>query len=235
MKITRFSNYAAMSEAASQIIINTLKQNPSLRLGAATGGSPTGMYAGLAKAYQTAPSLFENLQVVKLDEWGIIPMSHPDSCQSYLKQHLLGPLNIPAERYEEFNTKNPDLLAECKRIQNSIDQKGPLDIVILGFGKNGHIGFNEPAESLQVDCHKAILAESTIQHDPTLSQGPEPAFGLTLGLRSILQAKKILFLVTGSGKEEAIKQLMERNVTTSLPASFLWLHPNVECLINENA
>lgn len=235
MKITRFSDYASMSAHASQIIIDDLKQNKNLRLGAATGGSPTGMYAGLAKAYQDDTSLFDHLQVIKLDEWGIIPMTHPDSCQSYLKQHLLGPLHISVERYEEFNTNNPDLLAECKRIQDSIDQNGPLDIVILGLGKNGHIGFNEPAESLQVDCHKAILAESTIQHDPTLSQGPEPAFGLTLGLRSILQAKKILFLVTGSGKEEAIKQFMEMKITTSLPASFLWLHPNVECLINENA
>ena len=158
-----------------------------------------------------------------------------DSCQSYLKQHLLGPLHVTADRYEEFDTNNTDLLAECKRIQDSIDQNGPLDIVILGLGKNGHIGFNEPAAELQVDCHKAILAESTIQHDPTLSQGAEPAFGLTLGLKSILQAKKILFLVTGSGKEEAIKQLMTKKISTFLPASFLWLHPHVECLINENA
>jgi galactosamine-6-phosphate isomerase len=224
-----------MSAHASQIILDDLQQKKDLRLGAATGGSPTGMYAALSEAYQQDATLFDHLQVIKLDEWGIIPMSHPDSCQSYLKQHLLGPLNIPTERYEEFNTNNPDLFAECQRIQDSIDQNGPLDIVILGLGKNGHIGFNEPAESLQVDCHKAILAESTIQHDPALSQGNEPAFGLTLGLRSILQAKKIIFLVTGSGKEEAIQQFMEKKISTSLPASFLWLHPNVECLINENA
>lgn len=235
MKITRFSDYSSMSAHASQIILDDLQQKKNLRLGAATGGSPTGMYADLAKAYNNDASLFDHLQVIKLDEWGIIPMSHPDSCQSYLKQHLLGPLNITAERYEEFDTTNPDLLAECRRVQDSIDQNGPIDIVILGLGKNGHIGFNEPAENLQIDCHKAILADSTIQHDPALSQGSEPAFGLTLGLRSILQAKKIIFLVTGSGKEEAIKQIMEKKITTSLPASFLWLHPNVECLINENA
>jgi galactosamine-6-phosphate isomerase len=235
MKITKFSDYASMSVHASQIIIDDLTNKKDLRLGAATGGSPTGMYAELAKSFQNNPVLFDHLQVIKLDEWGIIPMSHPDSCQSYLKQHLLGPLNVSLERYQEFDTNNPDLFAECKRVQDSIDQNGPLDIVILGLGKNGHIGFNEPAESLQVDCHKAILAESTIQHDPALSQGTEPAFGLTLGLRSILQAKKIIFLVTGSGKEEAIKKFMEKSITTSLPASFLWLHPNVECLINENA
>ncbi|MFM6948585.1 MAG: 6-phosphogluconolactonase [Aquirufa sp.] len=235
MKITRFKDYASMSAAASAIIISDLNQKKNLRLGAATGGSPTGMYAALAEAYQKDASLFDHLQVTKLDEWGIIPMSHPDSCQSYLKQHLLGPLHVSADRYEEFDTNNADLLAECKRIQDSIDQNGPLDIVILGLGKNGHIGFNEPAAELQVDCHKAILAESTIQHDPTLLQGDEPAFGLTLGLKSILQAKKILFLVTGSGKEEAIKQLMTKKISTFLPASFLWLHPHVECLINENA
>jgi galactosamine-6-phosphate isomerase len=235
MKITRFSDYTSMSEHAAQIIIEDLKQKNNLRLGAATGGSPTGMYAELTKAYQSNPALFDDLQVIKLDEWGIIPMSHPDSCQSYLKKHLLEPLQIPAQRYEEFDTTNPDFSAECKRIQDSIDENGSLDIVILGLGKNGHIGFNEPADNLQVDCHKAILAESTIQHDPALSQGAEPAFGLTLGLRSILQAKKIIFLVTGSGKQDAIQQFMERKISTHLPASFLWLHPNVECLINENA
>lgn len=235
MKITRFSDYASMSAHASQIIIDDLTNKKDVRLGAATGGSPTGMYAELVKSFQNNPVLFDHLQVIKLDEWGIIPMSHPDSCQSYLKKHLLEPLQIPTQRYEEFDTTNPDLLAECKRIQDSIDENGPLDIVILGLGKNGHIGFNEPADNLQVDCHKAILAESTIQHDPALSQGTEPAFGLTLGLRSILQAKKIIFLVTGSGKKDAIQQFMERKISTHLPASFLWLHPNVECLINENA
>ena len=110
-----------------------------------------------------------------------------------------------------------------------------MDICILGLGKNGHIAFNEPAAYLQAGFHKAILAESTIQHDPALSQGLEPAFGWCVGMQGILQTKKIIFLVTGKGKQEAIRRILAGGITTQLPASFLWMHPNVECLIDRNS
>jgi len=105
-----------------------------------------------------------------------------------------------------------------------------MDICILGLGKNGHIAFNEPAEYLQAGFHKATLAESTIQHDPALSQGTEPAFGWCVGMRGILQSKKIIFLVTGKGKEAALEQILTKQIRTDCPASFLWLHPNVELI-----
>jgi galactosamine-6-phosphate isomerase len=105
----------------------------------------------------------------------------------------------------------------------------------LGLGKNGHIAFNEPAEVLNPDFHKAILAESTIAHDPALSTGEEPAYGLCLGMEGIMQSKKIIFLITGKGKQEAVKRIMERKIGTDCPASFLWMHPNVECLIDSSA
>jgi galactosamine-6-phosphate isomerase len=103
------------------------------------------------------------------------------------------------------------------------------------LGKNAHIAFNEPADFLQPDFHKATLAPSTIQHDPVLAQGPEPAYGLCVGMKDILQTKKVIFLITGKGKQEAIKQILERKITSHCPASFLWMHPNVECLIDKNS
>lgn len=125
------------------------------------------------------------------------------------------------------------MVDECSRMQKYISESGPFDICILGLGKNGHIAFNEPAEALEISFHKALLAEPTIQHDPSLSQGPEPAYGLCVGMRDILQSKKIIFLVTGRGKEAAIMQIMEGRINTQCPASFLWLHPDTECLIVE--
>jgi galactosamine-6-phosphate isomerase len=116
-----------------------------------------------------------------------------------------------------------------------LTENGALDICILGLGKNGHIAFNEPAEALKPYFHKALLAKTTIAHDPALSQGDEPAFGLCVGMEGIMQSKKIIFLITGKGKQEAVKRIMERKIGTDCPASFLWMHPNVECLIDSSA
>ncbi|MFM1819857.1 MAG: hypothetical protein RLZZ402_216 [Bacteroidota bacterium] len=231
MKITYLDNYAALSENAAQLIATEVQKKPELLFCAATGGSPTGMYAVMAKE----KTIYSKMRVIKMDEWGIIPLSHPDSCESYLEKHLLKPLDIAKERYITFDTAPELVESECRRIGKFIKENGPLDICILGLGKNGHIAFNEPAEVLNPDFHKAVLAESTIAHDPTLSQGSEPAYGLCVGMEGIMQSKKIIFLVTGKGKQDAVKRIMEKKIGTDCPASFLWMHPNVECLINSSA
>lgn len=231
MKITYLENYTALSEMAAQLIAEEVLIKPNLLFCAATGGSPTGMYAEMTKN----KAIYASMRVIKMDEWGIIPLSHPDSCETYLQKHLLGPLGIADDRYTSFDTAPELVEGECKRISQFIQSNGPLDICILGLGKNGHIAFNEPAESLNPDFHKAILADSTIAHDPALSAGSEPAYGLCVGMEGIMQSKKIIFLITGKGKQEAVKRIMERKIGTDCPASFLWMHPNVECLIDSSA
>ena len=231
MKISYLENYDSLSQYAAKLVMDEVQLKKDLLFCAATGNSPTGMYAEMAKN----KSLFEKMRVVKMDEWGIIPLSHPDSCESYLQKHLLEPLAISPDRYTGFETAADKVEAECARMKTFIDDQGPFDICILGLGKNAHIAFNEPADVLQPDFHKAVLAPSTIQHDPALSQGPEPAYGLCVGMKDILQTKKVIFLITGKGKQEAIKQILERKISTQCPASFLWMHPNVECLIDKNS
>jgi len=230
MKITYCKDYQAMSKLAAQLVMDEVQLKKGLLFCAATGNSPTGMYAEMAKN----KSLFGNMRVVKMDEWGIIPLSHPDSCESYLQNHVLGPLAISNDRYTGFDTAADSVRPECEKMNTFISENGPFDICILGLGKNGHIAFNEPADFLQPDFHKATLAHSTIQHDPALSQGPEPAYGFCVGMGDILQTKKVIFLVTGKAKQEAINQILERKISTQCPASFLWLHPNVECLVDRN-
>jgi len=226
MKINAVVNYEELSVLASSFIVHEIKLNPDLLFCAATGGSPTGMYAEMAKQ----KSLFNQMRVIKMDEWGIKPSSHPDSCESYLEKHLLGPLEIPPSRYVSFDPNASDADNEIQRVESYIQANSPMDICILGLGKNGHIAFNEPAPFLQAGFHKATLAESTIQHDPALSQGLEPAFGWCVGMQGILQSKKIIFLVTGKGKEAALEQILTKQISTDCPASFLWLHPNVELI-----
>lgn len=235
MKITYFDSYADLSLQAAQMIAHEVMNKPDLLFCAATGGSPTGMYAEMKKSEIASPGLYQQMRVIKMDEWGIIPLSHPDSCESYLHQHLLGPLQISPDRYMGFDTAPEVQAQECERINTYIDENGPFDICILGLGKNGHIAFNEPADSLVAEFHKATLAPTTIQHDPSLSLGPEPAYGLCVGMRGIMQTKKIIFLVTGKGKQDAIRAILAGGITTQLPASFLWMHPNVECLIDRNS
>jgi galactosamine-6-phosphate isomerase len=226
MRITRVANYQELSALAAKHIIEEVKAKPNLLFCAATGGSPTGMYAEMQKE----KDVFSQMRVIKMDEWGIIPSSHPDSCESYLQKHLLGPLEIPNDRYVTFDPNSDEASAEIQRIESYIRANSPMDICILGLGKNGHIAFNEPAAYLQPGFHQAILAESTIQHDPALSQGAVPAFGWCVGMQGILQSKKIIFLVTGKGKETALEQILTKQISTDCPASFLWLHPNVELI-----
>jgi glucosamine-6-phosphate isomerase len=231
MKITYLENYSALSEKAAQLIASEVQKNPTLLFCAATGGSPTGMYAEMAKQ----KSLYAKMRVVKMDEWGIIPLTHPDSCETYLHTHLVGPLAVSQDRYTTFDTGPEMVETECERLNQFFQAKGPADICILGLGKNGHIAFNEPAAVLNPDFHKALLAESTIAHDPALSAGTEPAYGLCVGMEAIMQSKKIIFLVTGKGKQDAVSRIMERKIGTDCPASFLWMHPDVECLLDTSA
>jgi galactosamine-6-phosphate isomerase len=231
MKITYCNDYQAMSKMAAQLVIDEVLLKKELLFCAATGNSPTGMYAEMANKY----AYFKDMRVVKMDEWGIIPLSHPDSCESYLRKHLLGPLEIPEKQYKGFDTAPENVEKEIENMKSYISKNGPFDICILGLGKNGHIAFNEPAEHLEPDFHKALLAPSTIQHDPALSQGAEPAYGLCVGMKDIMLSKKIIFLITGKGKQEAINQILSKKITTQCPATFLWMHPNVECLVDNSS
>ncbi len=218
-----------MSQKAAQIVMDKVTSKPDLLFCAATGNSPTGMYAGMAENKE----LFNKMKVVKMDEWGIIPLSHPDSCESYLKKHLLGPLGITEKQYKGYDTAPEKVAMEIENMKSYISQNGPFDICILGLGRNGHIAFNEPNDYLEPEFHKAKLAASTIQHDPTLSKGSEPAYGLCVGMKDIMMSKKIIFLITGKGKKDAIDQILSKQITTQCPATFLWIHPNVECLIDK--
>lgn len=234
MNITYCTDYESMSIKAASFIISEINKNKELLLCPATGNSPVNLYRQLVNKSKLDRKFFENLRVLKLDEWGAVSENHPVSCEYYLRTRFLEQLGIPSERYISFSSNPKDPVAECKRIQSELDYEGPIDICILGLGKNGHIGFNEPAQFLHPNCHVADLSKETIQHSMVRSMGTKPEFGLTLGMQDILCAKKILLLITGKNKKSITERFLQRKVTTDLPASFLWLHNNVECVIDKN-
>ncbi len=172
------------------------------------------------------------MRIVKLDEWWRLPADDRRTCEVYLQQKLIGPLGIGQSRYISFDSDAPDPEQECLRVRSSLEREGPIGLAVLGLGKNGHLGLNEPGPFLHPVCHRATLSPETRQHPMLNHSGPAPESGLTLGMRDILSSEVILLIVSGSGKEKALDQLRSGKITTDCPATFLWTHPRVHCLVN---
>lgn len=226
---------AALAQHAAGLIIQELRQDPRLLLCAASGDTPTATYETLAQAACATPDLFEQLRIIKLDEWGGIEMSHPSSCESYLQNHLVRPLQVDPGRYLSCQSNPEDPLEECTRMNQLMKDQGPIGVSLLGLGLNGHLGFNEPADRLQPSWHVAELSSKTLSHPMVEAMEPKPCFGMTMGMNDILASRVILLLVAGRHKRSALQTLMSRRVTSSFPASMLWQHPDVTVICDQAA
>lgn len=231
MRVQYFDSFDAMSKVSADMVMKALNQKPNLMLCAATGNSPTGLYKELAKAYQANHSTFDQLQVFKLDEWGDLEATEPASCEYYLQEHVIKPLQISSDRYMAFANNPSSPTKECARVQEMLNKQGPIDICVLGLGANGHMGLNEPNEQLQAHCHVAQLAELTLSQGMIADINPKPTYGMTIGIEDILASKHILMLVVGSAKKKATEMLLSGEVTNQFPATHLQRHGNVDCLI----
>ena len=234
MKLFRCAGYEPMSRAAAERVTDVLAHKRDAVLCVATGNSPTGLYRELVRAAHVAPGLFAAVRIVKLDEWLGVPPDHPVSCEHYLRNNVLGPLQISSERYLALRPDAADPVQECTRVQTELDRRD-LDVCVLGLGKNGHIGFNEPAASLEIGCHVARLTDETRRHDLLADLDPKPTHGLTLGIGDILRARKIVLLITGRGKEHAFSELLTGKLTTAAPGSLLALHDDVDVFVDDSS
>jgi galactosamine-6-phosphate isomerase len=222
-----------IANAVSDYVIEEINQNPSLLLCTATGGSPTTTYNYLTKKKDLYPT--DQIRILKLDEWGGVPMDNPQTCEHYMQKHIIKPLNISEENYFGFNSNPENPENEIRRIKNILIKQGPIDICILGLGLNGHIAFNEPPSSADVACHVAMLSAQSLAHPMALEMGITPTYGLTLGIKEIMESKKIYMLICGAHKKEIAEKFLSGEITDDLPASHLWAHPNVHCFIDESA
>ena len=229
MKIIPCSDYDEMSQLATQSVLAELRQHSGQLLCPASGSSAVGLYEYLAQAINEDPKIFEQLRILMLDEWLGLAADNPNSCNAFMQKHLIQPLSISEERYFFFdgNTSEPE--KECDRMAGILNNQGPIDICILGIGKNGHLGFNEPADVLSPYCHVATLSQTSKAHAMISSMASPPEFGLTLGMTDILESKKIILLLSGKSKQEIIRKFLSKEISAHLPASLLWQHPNVEC------
>ena len=231
MRFTVLPDREALDREAAALIWEAAGARPDLLICLASGDTPTGAYALLADA----PDRLASARFIQLDEWAGLGAHDPASCAAYLERTVRSPLAVPPERWIGIQGDAPDAGAECRRVAATLEEAGPIDLCILGLGRNGHLGLNEPAESFDPFCHVATLATLSRGH-PMLAETTTPVRqGLTLGLGDILRARRVLLLVSGAAKREPLGRLADRCVTPALPASFLWLHGDTVCLCDKAA
>lgn len=223
-KVHYCKDFNELSDCAFRVIDEYVQVQPEAILGVATGESPLGVY----KRMCSQKNHYKKCSLVQLDEW-IGLENQFNSCRNFIEKELANPLEINASRVFYFDVSLGDSQEIAQNFQKKIEQLNPIDIFVLGFGKNGHIGFIEPSLNFRPNkCFVAKLDSLTREHSMVQTESNSPHLGVCLGWDTIMSAKKILLLITGANKELAFKQFMNKNVISKLPASKLWEHDNLE-------
>ena len=237
MVILKAKNYDDMSTKAANILAAQVIMKPDAVLGLATGSTPEGIYSRLIKKYEDGELDFSKISTVNLDEYKGLTRDNDQSYYYFMSTKLFDHINI-----DKANTNVPDGTkedgeAECARYEEVIKSLGGIDIQLLGIGGNGHIGFNEPDTSFIRDTHCVKLTDETIEANSRFfaSKDEVPKYAYTMGIGSIMQAKKILLVASGKGKAQAIYDTVCGPITPNVPASVLQLHPDVTIVADEDA
>ncbi|GIO98836.1 MULTISPECIES: glucosamine-6-phosphate deaminase [Paenibacillus] len=237
MNIYTFSDEEQFVQTAANQISSLLHTNPRATLGLATGSTPVGLYNKLIEMNRQGLVSFAQTTTYNLDEYVGLPENHPESYRTFMNEKFFNHVDIQIERTHvpNGNATNPE--EECLNYDKMLEEFGPVDLQLLGLGHNGHIGFNEPGESLSGGTHVVELQEKTRNANarffPTLDDVPTHA--ITMGVATILKARQILLLVRGEDKAEIVHRALKGPITTECPASLLQCHPNVVVLLDQGA
>lgn len=222
-------NYTEMSRLAASIFEQQLVKKPESVLGLATGGSPIGFYESLVDRFKKGGFSFQEAQSFNLDEYVGIAQANPTSYHSYMANNLFSHVDLLETNRHLPNGLACNLEEECAAYEQKIKQSGGIDLQLLGIGVNGHIGFNEPGTSFQSTTHVVALAEETREENAKYFDSKEqvPTQAITMGIKTIMQAKQIVLLAFGEHKTEAIKRLRLEGISEDFPASILKEHAHV--------
>lgn len=237
MKFYCGEDYKAMSRIAANIISAQIIMKPDCVLGLATGSSPEGTYAQLVEWYKKGDLDFSQVTSVNLDEYKGLSGDNDQSYRYFMNHNLFDSVNIRKECTYVPDGLNEDSDAACREYEEIIARAGGIDLQLLGLGHNGHIGFNEPAEDFPKTTHCVDLTESTIQANKRFfeNEADVPRQAYTMGIGTIMNAKKILVVVSGEDKAEILNQVINGPITPKVPASILQLHPDVTIVADEAA
>ncbi|MEK6945962.1 MAG: glucosamine-6-phosphate deaminase [Nanoarchaeota archaeon] len=232
MKIIKVNNYSEMSKKACEIIIQEIKKKPNLVIGFATGETPLGLYRELIKYYKKKKIDFSRVKSFNLDEYYPIKKNDRKSYFYYMHKNLFNKINIKKTNVNLLDGETTNPAKECADYEKKI-KKNPIDIQILGVGVNGHIGFDEPGSVLNSKTRLISLTRETIKRNS--KNGKIPKKALTIGVKTIMSAKKIILLADGKAKSDAINHLLEGKTNKDYPVSFLKKHKNLIAILDKNA
>ena len=236
MNFIKVESYDKLSEMAAEIIAGVIKNKPNAVLGLATGSTPIGLYKNMIKDHKENGTSYKSIKTVNLDEYAGLDYSSDQSYVYFMRSNLFDHIDIDLNNTNIENGKATDRQAECDRY-NKLLEDMQQDIQVLGIGSNGHIAFNEPGTPFGSVTHIVDLAESTIKDNSrmfaSIDEVPRQAF--TMGLKNIMNAKKVLILANGANKAKAVYGLVKGEVTENLPASVLQLHPDCVVIADESA
>lgn len=237
MRIYRAKDYKDMSRKAANIISAQIIMKPACVLGLATGSSPIGTYRQLIDWYNKGDLDFSEVKTINLDEYKGLTRDNDQSYAYFMNENLFSHVNIDLNNTHLPNGMAEDDKAECRRYNGIIQSMGGIDLQLLGLGHNGHIGFNEPDEAFEKETHLVALTQSTIDANSRLFNDPAevPRYAYTMGIKTIMQAKKILVVVSGEDKADIVAKAFFGPVTPEVPASILQMHNDVTIVGDEAA
>ena len=228
MQVYVAESYADMSRKAANILSAQVILKPDTVMGLATGSSPVGTYQQLIEWYKKGDLDFAQVRTVNLDEYAGLAPEHSQSYRRFMQENFFDHINILRENTHVPNGLAPDLEAECRRYNQVIQSLGGIDIQLLGMGHNGHIGFNEPGQAFELETHVVDLTDNTIEANARFfaSRDEVPRQAITMGIKSIMQAQRIVMVVSGADKADMVRAAFAGPVVPQVPASILQMHPN---------
>ena len=235
MKIIAANDYNDMSRKAANLLSAQIIMKPDCVLGLATGSSPVGTYKQLIEWYRKGDLDFSEVTTVNLDEYKGLPRTDPQSYYAFMRANLFDHINIHPERTHIPDGTEADSAKACGDYNAILRRLGGVDMQLLGLGHNGHIGFNEPDKFFTAATHEVVLDESTIEANARFFEKKEdvPTTAITMGMMSIMQAKKVLLIANGAKKKEIVEKSFFGPITPAVPASILQLHPDVTVIFAE--
>ena len=230
-------NYDEMSKRAAELIAAQINENPESVLGLATGSTAEGVYKYLSDMNRDGKADFKKVTTFNLDEYYPLSCENEQSYHYFMNKHLFSHVNIDMKKTHIPDGAAADPQKECREYEEKIAEAGGIDLQLLGIGRNGHIGFNEPDNNLYTYTHLTKLTENTIEANSRFfeNESDVPKHALTMGIGTILKAKKILLLASGKSKHNIINKLLNGEITTELPASMLKVHPDVTIICDKDA
>lgn len=237
MRIIITDNYQEMSKKAATLVASQVNIKPGSVLGLATGGTPVGMYKELVKMYQDDEVDFSEVTTFNLDEYYPIDLTNDQSYAYYMQEHLFQHINVAKDSMHIPNGKAKDVDQECYGYDQAIYNAGGIDLQVLGIGTNGHIGFNEPDITFESGTHKVTLDQATIEANARFFDRIDdvPKEAISMGMKTIMQSKKILLLANGESKAQIIDKMLFGEISPNVPASILQLHPHVIIVVDKEA